>query len=137
MTNRTMLISITIALGVFGTYLLWDKAFRPSEPIAKVPTQEAQKEKKIPALKVIVTECRRVRARTHMKGYVQNTGNTDLSFVTIDAIWLNKSGLAVEKSLVYVVKDSVLTPGDKREFDSVIDNSSVSRCNAEVLDYWA
>jgi len=137
MTNRAMLISIIVALAIFGGYLLWDKWLNPEETIAIIPTEEIQKEKKIPALKVIVTECRRVSSRTYMRGYVQNTGNAELSFVTAHAIWLNKSGLAIEKSVVYVVKDSVLVPGEKREFDSVIDNSSVSRCNAEILDYWA
>ena len=72
-----------------------------------------------------------------MKGYVENTGNTELSYVTVHAIWLNRSGLAIERSVVYVVKDDVLAPGNKQTFDSVIDNSTVSRCNAEILDYWA
>ncbi|MFT6434050.1 MAG: hypothetical protein ACJAVI_002098 [Candidatus Azotimanducaceae bacterium] len=137
MTNRAMLISILVALTLFGSYLLWEKIFEPVETVALAPEPEVQLEKKIPALKVIVTECRRLSERTHMKGYVENTGNAELSFVTVHAIWLNKSGLAVSKSIVYAVKDSVLVPGDKREFESVIDSGSVSRCNAEILDYWA
>mgnify|MGYP006182768829 CR=1 FL=1 len=137
MTNRAMLISIFFALTLFGSYLLWEKVFQPVEAVAISPEPDIELEKKIPALKVIVTECRRLSARTHMRGYVENTGNAELSFVTIHAIWLNKSGLAIEKSVVYVVKDSVLVSGDKRKFDAVIDSGSVSRCNAEILDYWA
>ncbi len=137
MSNRAMLISIFVALGLFGSYLAWDTLFKPKEQSASAPEIIAQEEKKIPALKVIVTECRRANERTLMRGYVENTGNTNLSYVTVHAIWLNRSGLAIEKNVVYVVKDKVLEPGNKQTFDSVIDNSSVSRCNAEVLDYWA
>ena len=137
MTNRAMLISILIALGLFGIYLMWDKVFEPAETQTSAPKTIVQEEKKIPALKVIVTMCKRANERTLMKGYVQNTGNTELSYVTVHAIWLNRSGLAIEKSVVYVVKNDVLAPGDKQTFNSVIDNSTVSRCNAEILDYWA
>ncbi len=137
MTNRAMLTSIFVALALFGSYLIWDKLFRSVEITTSAPETVLQEEKKIPALKVIVTECRRINERTLMKGYVANTGNAELSYVTVHAIWLNKAGLAIEKSVVYVVKDIVLAPGDRQTFDSVIDNSSVSRCNAEILDYWA
>ena len=137
MTNRAMLVSILIALGLFGTYLVWDKVFKPAKTQTTAPKTIVQEEKKIPALKVIVTLCKRANERTLMKGYVENTGNTELSYVTVHAIWLNRSGLAIEKSVVYVVKDDVLAPGNKQTFDSVIDNNTVSRCNAEILDYWA
>ena len=137
MTNRAMLISILIALGLFGTYLIWNKVFKPAETQTSAPKTMLQEEKKIPALKVIVTMCKRANERTLMKGYVQNTGNTELSYVTVHAIWLNRSGLAIEKIVAYVVKNDVLAPGDKQTFNSVIDNSTVSRCNAEILDYWA
>ena len=38
MTNRAMLVSILIALGLFGTYLVWEKVFKPAK--TQAPAQK-------------------------------------------------------------------------------------------------
>jgi hypothetical protein len=71
-----------------------------------------------------------------LAGYVENTGNTDLSFVTVTALWKDKNALVIETAVIYVVKDVILKPGERREFEASAEKSRAARCNVELLDWW-
>lgn len=137
MSSRALGGAVVLALLAFLGYLLFEE-YRP-EPVKVVaiePVVEVEEVKR-PAVRVKVPTCERTQMRIQLQGYVENIGNTDLSYVTVTVLWKNDAGRVIETDTVYAVKDSPLAPGERREFAAATENSRVSRCNAELLDFWA
>jgi energy-converting hydrogenase Eha subunit F len=137
MSSRALGSAIALALLALLAYLL-DATYRPDEVkvVADEVVVEAQEVKR-PAVRVKVPSCEKTQMRIQLQGYVENIGNTDLSYVTVSVLWKNDSGRVIATDTVYAVKDQPLAPGERRDFVAATENSSVSRCNAELLDFWA
>ena len=132
-----MNIAILLALMALVGYIAFERYFKAQPAQESSPATVAPASTKQPALRARMSSCERVYNRTQLRGYVENTGNTDISFVTVTALWKDLNGRVIESAVVYVVKDQVLAPGERREFEASADKDRAARCNVELLDWWA
>ena len=132
-----MNIAIILALLSLLGYIVYERFLRPQVVVVAEPIVEELSPNKRPAVWAKLSSCERVQNRTRLKGYVENIGNTDLSFVTVTALWKDTNGLVIESAIIYVVKDVVLAPGERREFEASAEKDRAARCNVELLDWWA
>jgi len=137
MSNRAMIIAIMLALAALMGYIVLERFFRSDVVVEMAPVAEVLPSKKQPGVRARMSSCERIHDRTQLRGYVENTGNTDLSFVTVTAMWKDKNGLVIESAIIYAVRDVALTPGERREFEASSEKNRAARCNVELLDWWA
>lgn len=135
MSDRAISILIALvvlaALGTLGVHYYLGNEAAPQQ----VPTAPRQTTTPKTAVDVRVTRCERHNARTESSGYIENVGNVDLHFVTINVIWKNSSGLVIETDSTYALNNGKLSPGDRKAFRAFT-NLPAARCNAEALDWW-
>jgi len=137
MSNRAMIIAIMLALAALMGYIVLERFFRSDVVVEMAPVAEVLPSKKQPGVRARMSSCERIHDRTQLRGYVENTGNTDLSFVTVTAMWKDMNGLVIESAIIYAVRDLVLAPGERREFEASSEKNRAARCNVELLDWWA
>ena len=137
MSNRAMIIAIMLALAALMGYIVLERFFRSDVVVEMAPVAEVLPSKKQPGLRARMSSCERIHDRTQLRGYVENTGNTDLSFVTVTAMWKDMNGLVIESAIIYAVRDLALAPGERREFEASSEKNRAARCNVELLDWWA
>ncbi len=137
MSNRAMIIAIMLALAALMGYILLERFFRLDVVVEMAPVAEVPPSKKQPGVRARMSSCERIHDRTQLRGYVENTGNTDLSFVTVTAMWKDMNGLVIESAIIYAVRDLALAPGERREFEASSEKNRAARCNVELLDWWA
>ena len=137
MSNRAMIIAIMLALAALMGYIVLERFFRSDVVVEMAPVAEVLPSKKQPGVRARMSSCERIHDRTQLRGYVENTGNTDLSFVTVTAMWKDMNGLVIESAIIYAVRDVALTPGERREFEASSEKNRAARCNVELLDWWA
>lgn len=124
-----VLIAVLGTLGV-RMYLKKDEAPVQVEQTAK------KKQKQETLVRVKVTECVRRYGRTEATGYIENVGNVDLHYVTVNSIWKNTAGLVIQTNVVYALKNGKLAPGQRKEYHDVTDLVTATKCNAEPIDWW-
>ena len=137
MSNRAMIIAIMLALAALMGYIVLERFFRSDVVVEMAPVAEVLPSKKQPGVRARMSSCERIHDRTQLRGYVENTGNTDLSFVTVTAMWKDMNGLVIESAIMYAVRDLALAPGERREFEASSEKNRAARCNVELLDWWA
>jgi len=137
MSNRAMIIAIMLALAALMGYIVLERFFRSDVVVEMAPVAEVLPSKKQPGVRARMSSCERIHDRTQLRGYVENTGNTDLSFVTVTAMWKDMNGLVIESAIIYAVRDLALAPGKRREFEASSEKNRAARCNVELLDWWA
>ncbi|MCB1645782.1 MAG: FxLYD domain-containing protein [Pseudomonadales bacterium] len=136
MSDRTISIIIGIAILALIGYLVKVTYFEEVAPPAEVVVVKEEAPKKKPGVRAAVEDCSQRDGRTEMTGYVENVGNTRLSFVTVTTLWKNAQGLVIERGTVYVVQEDILNPGERRSFHDVSEKTTVVKCNVEVADWW-
>ena len=89
-------------------------------------------------LKARIEACRREQGskKTIAEGYIENIGNADLRYVTLEVQWQNRLGNVIEANEIYVLRDEVLAPGKRKKFVSATDNRIAVRCNVRKVDWW-
>ena len=137
MSNRAMIIAIMLALAALMGYIVLERFFRSDVVVEMAPVAEVLPSKKQTGVRARMSSCERIHDRTQLRGYVENTGNTDLSFVTVTAMWKDMNGLVIESAIIYAVRDLALAPGERREFEASSEKNRAARCNVELLDWWA
>ena len=137
MSNRAMIIAIMLALAALMGYIVLERFVRSDVVVEMAPVAEVLPSKKQPGVRARMSSCERIHDRTQLRGYVENTGNTDLSFVTVTAMWKDMNGLVIESAIIYAVRDLALAPGERREFEASSEKNRAARCNVELLDWWA
>ena len=135
MSDRAISILIAVVvLAVMGT--LGIRYYLTREEAPQVVEQApAKKEKPQTAVDVGVTRCERKNDRTESTGYIQNVGNVDLHYVTVNAIWKDGNGLVIKTDLIYALNDGKLAPGERKVFHAFTDLPA-AKCNAEAVDWW-
>jgi hypothetical protein len=136
MSDRAMNIAIILALGLLVTYFVYARFFRPEVVVIAEPVEEILVPDTRTAARAKLSSCKRVQNRTQLTGYVENIGNTDLAFVTVTALWKDKNAMVIETAIIYVVKDVILKPGERREFEASAEKNRAASCNVELLDWW-
>jgi len=131
-----MNIAIILALTSLVSYFVYVRLFAPAVVISVESPDEVVTPNTRTAARAKVLSCTRVYNRIQLKGYVENIGNTDLSFVTVTALWKDENSRVVESAIVYAVKDMILSPGERSEFEASSEKSRAARCNVELLDWW-
>lgn len=136
MSDRAMAILIALVviavMGTLGVRYYLDSQ-QPAQPEKK---QTENQEKAQTAVAVRVTHCGRdENGRTYMTGYIDNVGNVDLHYVTVNAIWKNADGLPISVDRIYALRSGTLAPGASKQFQAFT-NLPAARCNAEALDWW-
>ena len=139
MSNRflTGLIVVAVIL-VIGTLVYRSS---PSDKKSELPTQTNAKEVEKPRstqVKARLESCRRDKGskQTLAQGYIENIGNADLHYVTLEIQWQNRLGTTIEANEIYVLRDEALAPGKRKEFVSTTDNRIAMRCNVRKVDWW-
>ncbi|MEX0941981.1 MAG: FxLYD domain-containing protein [Pseudomonadales bacterium] len=89
-------------------------------------------------VRVRVSNCSRESGygRTLLEGYVENTGNVDLHYVTVKSIWKDLNGRVIATTTTFAVNGNRLAPGERVEFTDSSEESDVDRCNVEAIDWW-
>ena len=89
-------------------------------------------------VKAKIQACRREQGskKTLATGYIENIGNADLRYVTLEIQWLTRLGTVIEANEIYVLRDESLAPGKRKEFVSATDNRIAVRCNVRKVDWW-
>lgn len=129
----TILIFIVVAavMGVLGErYFI--RSNQPEQAQQHAPKQKVKQET---AVFVQVTRCERKNGRTEMTGHIVNVGNTDLHYVTVDAIWKDGAGLPIKTDRLYALNNGDLAPNESKEFHAFTELPA-ARCNAEAVDWW-
>lgn len=124
---------MTLVLGIL-LYRAWLAGVAPSEPAADEDASTAVAPRT--AVRVKLTECRRVYGRTESTGYIENVGNVELHYVTVTSIWKNAQGQVIGTDTVYALQSDELAPGERRVFHDVTTLTTAQKCNAEPLDWW-
>lgn len=100
-----------------------------------VKTAPPKKEKPRTSVEVRVTQCERKNDRTGSSGFIENTGNVDLHYVTVNAIWKDANGLVIETDRIYALNNGKLEPGQRKKFQAFT-TLPAAKCNAEAVDWW-
>ena len=139
MSNRflTGLIVVAVIL-VIGTLVYRSL---PSDKKSGLHAQTHAKELEKPRstqVKARLESCRRDKGskQTLAQGYIENIGNADLRYVTLEIQWQNHLGATIEANEIYVLRDEALAPGKRKEFVSTTDNRIAMRCNVRKVDWW-
>ena len=100
-------------------------------PIEQAPLRSTQ-------VKARIDSCRReqIDEKTLVEGYIENIGNADLRYVTLEIQWLNRIGTIIESNEIYVLRDETLSPGQRKTFISSTNNQIATRCNVRKVDWW-
>ncbi|XOV88920.1 MAG: FxLYD domain-containing protein [Pseudomonadota bacterium] len=137
MTDRTLSVLIAAFVLVIVGGLIYRNHFRQAVVTPDLPaTTEGVRDTTETRVRVRVTECVRDFGRTRMTGIVSNTGNVDLHYVTVRAIWKNAAGGVIGSDVLYALNDGQLPPGEVITFNDVTELTTASRCNAEAVDWW-
>lgn len=138
MSDRKLTITITLALLLtFGTLLFRAYFIKPELVPRSVEVKETTVSPK-PSIRTKMITCNRVRSKTRLLGYIENTGGVPLSAVTLQTIWKDENNKVLDTGLVYVVgNEEPLYPGEKRQFEDMTVLRGVARCNVRALDWWS
>ncbi|HKI75239.1 MAG TPA: FxLYD domain-containing protein [Pseudomonadales bacterium] len=130
-----LLIAIVVVavMGTIGVRYYMKRELQVPEVAAPAPARE----KPQTLVRVHMTSCQRGSDnRIEMTGDIENVGNVDLHYVTVNVIWKNAEGLAIKADLIYALTNSQLAPGGKKTFHAFTDLTTAARCNAEAVDWW-
>ena len=131
-------IIVMVVLAVIGTLVYRSQLDKPTpqvtgqvEPIELETARSTQ-------VKARLKNCRREEddEKTLAEGYIENIGNADLRYVTLEVQWLNRIGTIVEANEIYVLRDEALPPGERKTFISTTSNRIAVRCNVRKVDWW-
>ena len=89
-------------------------------------------------MKARIDSCRREKdsKQTLAHGYIENIGNADLRYVTLEIQWQDHLGTTIEANEIYVLRDEALAPGKRKEFVGTTKNRKATRCNVRKVDWW-
>lgn len=88
-----------------------------------------------PSLSLEVTGCSTEYGYTTTTGYVENTGEVTVNFVTVQNRWMDSSGQVVDTGSTFAVGREYLRPGERSEFRDSTRSSLADSCAAD-LDGW-
>ena len=132
----TGIISIVV-IAVIGT-LAW-RAQQEAAPATSSAIEIATEEGEARSIqfKARIEACRREgEGKTIAEGYIENIGNDDMRFATLQILWLNRVGEVIEANEIYVLRDEILPPGARKSFFSTTDNRVAVSCNVKKIDWW-
>lgn len=139
MNDRLLTVIIaTIVIVVIGT-LAYRNYFMNGEPEPEAAFDEDWEpvaEGRVTAAWAILTGCKRAGDKIEAHGYVENTGNVDLHYVTVKVIWSNKHDLIVEENEKYALNNETLAPGGVKAFTDTTSRRTATQCNVEPVDWW-
>ena len=90
-----------------------------------------------PRLHLQISDCRRVFGYTQISGYVENTGEVPVRFVSVMTVWKDADSRVVDTGTIYVVGSDDLNPGDSSPFQDSSNHSKAQKCFAKLEDYWS
>ena len=136
MSDRAVAVLIVVVvvaiMGTLGVRYYLDSR----QPVQEEEKQTEDQSKSQTAVAVRVTHCGRDESgRTQMTGYIDNVGNVDLHYVTVNAIWKNADGLPISIDRIYALRSGKLAPGASKQFQAFT-YLPAARCNAEAVDWW-
>ena len=133
----SVLIIVTVIL-VIGT-LIYRSTPSDDESKFQGHIQSAEAEKlRSTQVKARLQSCAREKdsKQTLVRGYIENIGNADLRYVTLEIQWQDRLGTTIEAKDIYVLRDEVLEPGKRKKFVGTTDNRVAIRCNVRKVDWW-
>ena len=74
--------------------------------------------------------------QTLAQGYIENIGNANLRYVTLEIQWQDRLGTTIEANAIYVLRDEALEPGKRKKFVGTTENKVAIRCNVRKVDWW-
>ena len=139
MSDRFLIVLIIVAvILVIGT-LIYRSAPSDEESEFQGQIQTAEVEKlRSTQVKARLQSCTREKdsKQTLARGYIENIGNADLRYVTLEIQWQDRLGTTIEAKEIYVLRDEVLEPGKRKKFVGTTDNRVAIRCNVRKVDWW-
>ena len=131
-------ITTLIVIAVISILAYRSQTTAPTSQVNSHTPPKEQTTLRSTQVKARINSCRRIQTdeKTLAEGYIENIGNTDLSYVTLEIQWLNKIGTIIESKEIYVLRDEKLTPGQQKNFISSTSNQIATRCNVRKVDWW-
>lgn len=123
---------------VIGT-LAWRSQLSGETVTATTPEKAVtEEEARSTQFRARIEACRREKddPRTFAEGYIENIGNAEIRYVTLEVRWLNRLGEVIESNEIYVLRDEVLAPGARKRFVSTTGNRVAVSCNVRKVDWW-
>ena len=130
-----MAVLIAVVVAAVMGFLGYRYYQQENQPPPEEHKAAVKKEKPNTAVYVRVTQCDRKNDRTESTGYIENVGNVDLHYVSINAIWKNADGLIIKYDRVLALNNGTLAPGKRKTFHAFTE-APAARCNAEAVDWW-
>ena len=129
---------ILVVFVVIGTLVYRSQSSDEQPQVTKQTTPVKQEMVRSTQVKAKIEACRREQGseKTIAEGYIENIGNADLHYVTLEVQWQNRLGNVIEANEIYVLRDEVLAPGKRKKFVSATDNRIAVRCNVRKVDWW-
>lgn len=90
-----------------------------------------------PRLNLQITGCRKVFGYTQIDGYVENTGEVPVRFVSVTTMWKDAENQLVDFGTIYVVGSKDLNPGESSPFQDSSNHSKAQKCFAKLEDWWS
>lgn len=132
----TGLIALAVVL-VIGTLAYRSQISEPPVQVTSTPAATETKTKRSTQLRARIEKCRREdNGKTFADGYIENIGNADLHFVTVEVRWIDRLGNIVEANELYVLRDETLAPGARKQFISTTENTVAVTCKVRKVDWW-
>ncbi|MBO6655279.1 MAG: hypothetical protein JJ934_00215 [Pseudomonadales bacterium] len=139
MNDRLLTILIIIVVATVVGSLAYRNYFMNGEAEPEVlmgGDWEPIEEERVTAAWAKLTECTQKGSKIEALGYVENTGNVDLTYVTVKVIWSNRHGLIVEENEKYALNNETLAPGETKKFADTTNSLTATQCNVEPVDWW-
>ena len=138
MADRRLAFIIAVAVAIIIGTLSY-RAYFPGGEVELVPLEvleEAADKQRQTRVWAVLKECNRTGNRTEAQGYIENTGNVELNYVTVKVIWSNREGLVIEENELYALSNQPLAPGETRNFTDVTEKTTAAQCNVKPVDWW-
>ena len=139
MTDRRLALVIAVVVVLILGTLVY-RHYLPGDETKIVPatiSEEDTGEKRRTRVYAELTECRKSGGgKTQAKGFIENTGNVDLNYVTVKVIWSNYEGLVIEENELYALSNHSLAPGETKSFTDVTEKTTAEQCNVKPVDWW-
>jgi hypothetical protein len=104
----------------------------PAPPPPAVPAATPK-----PRLHLQITDCKKVFGYTQTSGYVENTGEVPVRFVSVMTVWKDADSRVVDTGTIYVVGSEDLNPGESSPFQDNSNHSQAQKCFAKLEDFWS
>jgi|TARA_Y100000310_G_scaffold159111_1_gene158564 hypothetical protein len=132
---RYLALLLVAALGIVALVAIFSSKETPVDvPTPPPPVPEA---KPVTRLKLEVTGCSRSFGYTQISGYVKNTGEVAVRFVSITTVWRDADNRRVDYGTIFVVGAEDLHPGERAPFKDSSHNSKSQKCSATLEDWWS